>query len=537
MPGLAIRVNNKNSEISCSEILNNFRSVYKVPNVSYSEESLVHKNYIFYNCFPNVIKESKLLEKNELIISFEGDFYNDEELSLKLSVKNNSKIELIYELFVKYGDGFADFINGEFVIVIYNKNNNEVIITNDRFARKGFFYSSYSDCILLGSEKKVIVSNNDKSFELDELGMYEVFMLIHNIRERTFIKNIFSLPPCSILKWSNGELSLKKYWDWCYDNSGKSPNNKEIIKQIYEKLKMGEERRIKENSKMLLWLSGGYDSRTIGAMIPKKERKNISAKMIGNKISNEVDISKRAAKALNYKFEWLDSENISFNFIAAFGAWRTEFTVSALGHPMSYFHKNMLNAGRYVLSGLPGFGTLNGEFIRFWVILASLYNNMKFSHKIFLNYVGNSRSKNIIFTDKFWNRNYPKLENEFIKSLNEKNINNKLDRYDVWQVTERQPQFSNMTDKVDTDLFEYITPFCDIELLNVFRKIKPLRRIGKIYTTNMLYQYFPEIRSIEYDMGRGKVKKNHFFLYYIIKLLKIKLLSQNSQLYGISQKL
>ena len=81
---------------------------------------------------------------------------------------------------------------------------------------------------------------------------------------------------------------------------------------------------------------------------------------------------------------------------------------------------------------------------------------------------------------------------------------------------------------VENDLFETLHPFCDIELTDTFLKVPTKMRIFQQLSKDMISKYFPKVRDIQYDNGRGFIRKNNSAFMSIIYALLGKIKNQKS---------
>ena len=519
MAGLSIKIDKHKTIANLKGVLDKFKSVNKIPSVSYKEEHLIEDNLVFYSCSPAFDIEKRILSVNNYVIGFSGNFYNSKELGEGRDEKISHKIELIFFLYKHYGDSFAEHLNGEFVIVIYNKNSKELLITNDRFARIPFFYFEDKKEILLGNEKKNILCNID-SPQMDYVGLLQVFAHFHNIQGRTFLNNIHSCSPGMILTFSNGEKMVSHYYKWYYNNQSLTKKRSEVIEEIYFGIKNAIDRRIRDKDKLLLLLSGGYDSRSLALGVSESKRKDIQVYSFGEKDSYELEIANNISSTLGYKFK---KRNISISpsVQSSIGAWRSEFAVNSAGHPFTALHKEMKQDGNYILSGLPGLDTLNGTYMPIKVIMRSFFS-LDYPFAIFNMYSKSYANLNTIFNKEFLDNYYPSVQEEFVQSVKNIDSANKLDKYDIWFTYERQAQYSHMADLVDIDLFTFIPPYTDIDLLKVFSSIPTKDRIYQQFSKDMLYKYYSSVRNIPYDSGRGCIKNKNSFLSFQRENFEIK---------------
>ena len=270
-----------------------------------------------------------------MILVFYGDFYNQTELNEALG--NNylfSKIEIIYNLYMKHGENFAEKLNGQFSIIIFNKLSQHVIVVNDRFARIPTFYKILPKEIVIASEKKGIINVLGHKVDIDYLGLLQVFSLGHNIRCRTFIKDIFTLPPGSILSKKNSKVHIKKYYNWEYISNLSENSDERVVENLYWALGNAVHNRVSDKERVAIWLSGGLDSRSIACSIKPENRSKIHAHTFGENYSKEFRITKKLSNALNFQYSE-HRVDPKFSLITQLGAWKSEFAVS--GHRPPFY--------------------------------------------------------------------------------------------------------------------------------------------------------------------------------------------------------
>ena len=93
-------------------------------------------------------------------VFYNGEIYNFKELQKRFnkefSPQSSSDGEILPFLFSEYGIKFLDMINGMFSMIVIDKQNNEVFLIRDRFAKKPFFYKHFGENTIFGSEIKAL---------------------------------------------------------------------------------------------------------------------------------------------------------------------------------------------------------------------------------------------------------------------------------------------------------------------------------------------------------------------------------------------
>ena len=301
MPGLTFFLNfDHASEDKLNGSLSKLKSIYKVPGIKYTDDHIVGNSFLVYSCVPDFIKEPKLLSINNYIIALDGDFYNDADLMLSLKRQNLSKLEIVYHLFQKEGKNFANWLNGEFNIIVYNSLTKELVVANDRFARKPFFFNRSKDQIILSSEKKGILSLSDTINSIDPIGVLQVFALGHNIDGKTFIEKILKVKPGTFLTFMRDKVNEESYFIWNFNTDYSIIKREQLVDEIYKKFLNSVELRLKDKKRILLWLSGGFDSRSIACAIKIEWRKGIEVETYGERDSEELNIAQKVCNQLGY---------------------------------------------------------------------------------------------------------------------------------------------------------------------------------------------------------------------------------------------
>ncbi|MCB0749546.1 MAG: hypothetical protein KDC90_18960, partial [Ignavibacteriae bacterium] len=385
----------------------------------------------------------------------------------------------------------------------------EVLFTNDKFARRAFYYKLFNNGIAFASEKKGIIALSEEKRIMDNIGIFQIISTSHNFNRRTFIEDIKKSKPADVIIYKDNKLRMSQYFIWKYNEDHHPIDKLEVTKELNEKLRNSLTRRLKNKDRVILWLSGGMDSRGLALSIDKEIRNKINVESYGESYSEELGLVKELCSIMGYNLTTRRA-TMSYTKIGRIGNWRTEFALVPFEHVQVSFHNEMKKTSDYIIAGVPGFDVFNGGNVSLGKIYGSLFNDS--IHKWFIAYLRSDYNElKKIFNIDLLNETYPALETSFHTAVGQVNIKNKLDRYDAFMAYDRQPNFSNLSDMYDNDLFETIHPYCDTELLETFLKIPLQKRIFQQLTKDMLYKYYPEVRHIKFD-GRGKLNKNNSLL-------------------------
>lgn len=247
------------------------------------------------------------------IISYNGEIYNFIELrselkSFGVSFKSDSDTEVLVNAFDYWGiDNTLEKLTGMFAIALYNKIDNVFYLIRDRFGIKPLYYSITNGCLFFGSELKAITSFEGARFNLnyDALSLYFRYGYINS--PLSIFENVFKLEPATYIKIENkrNRLESTKFTYWGIENAMLSSLYKgsftECADDLESLLQKSVDLRMRTDVPFGAFLSGGYDSSLIVALMQKNSSQPINTYSIGfeNEIYNEAVYAKAVADRLS----------------------------------------------------------------------------------------------------------------------------------------------------------------------------------------------------------------------------------------------
>lgn len=95
-------------------------------------------------------------EDTLLVVAVEGEIYNyralRRELSSHYTFDTDSSVEVISKAYHRWGKDFLQRLDGAFVIVIYDRDNDVLFLARDRFGVKPFYYATQRGNLFFSSE-------------------------------------------------------------------------------------------------------------------------------------------------------------------------------------------------------------------------------------------------------------------------------------------------------------------------------------------------------------------------------------------------
>ena len=243
----------------------------------------------------------------DLVIVFDGRIYNSAELrdelsSLGYTFKTNCETEVLLAAYDCWGQNSVYRLNGMWSFAIFDKKNQILFCSRDRFGTRPFYYTTLDDKFIFGSEIKQLLlfmpsRIADKSILADFL-----VCGFTNHTDKTFFKNIYTLMGGYNLIFDLKKHSFKIYQYYFVDNTTPKKISIEDFKKVFfQAVKTDFPLNVKVGS----CLSGGLDSSSVVAaisdLINENNNKNfvcIHAKSTEN-TTDESNYAKLVAESKN----------------------------------------------------------------------------------------------------------------------------------------------------------------------------------------------------------------------------------------------
>ncbi len=206
-----------------------------------------------------------------------GELYNQPELCSRLEHSNGhgrpaTDVELILRLYELQGDAFIEALNGAFVLAIWDRKRQTLILANDRFGLYPSYYSHEQGVFCFAPEMKALLSKPGFERALDWTAFAEYMRFQCLLGDKTFFENVKLLPNASIARYSarDDRLEIRSYWDFSrLPDLPAKISFEEALEESARLFRAGVERQSGGDYRLGVLLSGGLDSRAILGMIPE----------------------------------------------------------------------------------------------------------------------------------------------------------------------------------------------------------------------------------------------------------------------------
>ena len=240
-------------------------------------------------------------------IIFNGEIYNYEEIRKELQqygyeFKSHSDTEVILVGFHKWGMKVLEKFIGMFAFTLLDKKENKLYLVRDRVGVKPMYYYYHNDTFLFASELKAFHEHPQFKKTLSPDGLTNYFQFGYSICPDTIFQHTYQVKPGNYLEL---DIRLKKlsetsYWKIeNYYTTKSILSESEILYDLESLLTSAANYRMVSDVPVGLFLSGGYDSSTIAALLQKNRSQKIKTFTIGFN-ENEFNEAPHAKKVAEY---------------------------------------------------------------------------------------------------------------------------------------------------------------------------------------------------------------------------------------------
>ena len=237
-------------------------------------------------------------------IVFNGEIYNYRQLREELVALGHefagaSESEVIIAAYRQYGPDFPNHLTGMFAIALFDQANDALVLVRDRVGKKPLWFSKRADgSILFASEVKALLAALPNR-TLRKGVVAEVMQFGYVNAPNSAFTEVRQLPPATMAIWHHGDWSMRTYWQPDYETEIQISYEDALV-ETKIKIEAAVERRLISERPMGAFLSGGYDSTVVTALMAKLSSQTLKTYSIGfdHPQYNEAEFAGAVAKYL-----------------------------------------------------------------------------------------------------------------------------------------------------------------------------------------------------------------------------------------------
>lgn len=235
---------------------------------------------------------------------FNGEIYNFKEIRKELEAKgytfsSGTDTEVLLKGFDCWQEKVMDKCIGMFAFVIYDEQKGEVFICRDRAGVKPLYYYWHENLFLFASELKSFVEHPAFRKDIDEKSVSLFLQYSYIPAPYTVYRNTYKLKPGHYLTLNLQKAipEEKEYWNVleAYRQPETKLSERDVIAHTEELMKSAYQYRMVSDVPVGVFLSGGYDSASVAAILQEGSGSRIKTFTIGYK-EKQWDESAEAKK-------------------------------------------------------------------------------------------------------------------------------------------------------------------------------------------------------------------------------------------------
>lgn len=329
-------------------------------------EQYLNKNLVDYFKDVNYYRP----QSDCIVINFKKDnikkFYQDGQnnwITYEGTVFGLNKTKIytasnILNLYKDHSTNFVNYLDGHFVIKIYDATKQEFLIINDFIKNKTNYYTESEDFIIFSPI--LILTALIKRPMVDKKALNEFLWRYYILSNRTIFKDVNRLKPATIYIIQNRKIETEKYWDWpkSYTNLCFKDSVQKTVNSLQETARL-----ISKLGKPVIDFTMGQDSRQIVSSFTSQGIE-FSTSVFGKSDFCEVQNVKKMSNRHN-----IENYNITLNndyqnnpykyFLKSILLGSSEEPGYMLGRIM-YMRNQQSKFGSLVLNGMDGHFYKNG---------------------------------------------------------------------------------------------------------------------------------------------------------------------------------
>ena len=211
--------------------------------------------------------------KERYWITFNGEIYNYKEIRAELEkhghrFKSASDTEILLAAYAEWGASCLGYLRGMFAFAIWDKQDQELFLTRDRFGIKPLLYAQVGNTFLFASEIKALLASGLISRKVDKQAIWDYLSFGSVPQPRTILAQVNSLLPGHYMVVHQGNVSRHRYWDIVEQTRSKRGQltnlpYEDAVSELRHRLQEATRYHLIADVPVGAFLSGGIDSSAI----------------------------------------------------------------------------------------------------------------------------------------------------------------------------------------------------------------------------------------------------------------------------------
>jgi len=214
------------------------------------------------------------LQKDNLLIVFNGEIYNYKELRKELEdiggieFQSDSDTEVVLEYYRLHKEACLDKLIGMFAFAIYDSHVRSLFIARDHLGIKPLFYFYDGKRFAFSSELKTLLTIPEIKLTINYRSLISSLNYLWVSGNETMFNSFYKLPPAHYIQLS-ADLGFKMSRYWVLEDGNGNKSETEVIDELTKIINESIDRHMVADVPVSAFLSGGLDSSLVSVLAAK----------------------------------------------------------------------------------------------------------------------------------------------------------------------------------------------------------------------------------------------------------------------------
>ncbi len=244
-------------------------------------------------------------DTGSLHIVYNGEIYNHSDLRVSLErcghrYRTRSDTETILHLYQEEGSKAVEYLRGMFAFAIWDSRKQELFLARDRLGIKPLYYVLTDDgSLYFASEIKALLAARATRPSLNYEVLPDCLANRAPSGEDTLFEGVRRLLPGHTLRWRDGEVEIRQYWDMSFRAETPARSHEDLVAEFGTRFTDAVRTHLMSDVPLGVFLSGGIDSASIAAVMSRLVTEPIKTFSVAfaEREANELRYARMAARA------------------------------------------------------------------------------------------------------------------------------------------------------------------------------------------------------------------------------------------------
>jgi asparagine synthase (glutamine-hydrolysing) len=213
-----------------------------------------------------------------LVITYNGEIYNHAEIRAVLEQRgyaftSNCDTEVILKAFHLWGPECVERFIGMFAFAVFDTAERALYLCRDRAGVKPLYYAHDGERLAFGSELDCFKPylSADQRGRIDPAALSDFLVFGYVAGDRSIIEPVRKLPAAHYARFSNGSLSLHRYWQASFveNEDWRNRSEEDLLDELESIVVSAFRYRMVADVPVGVFLSAGVDSSLVTAVLAR----------------------------------------------------------------------------------------------------------------------------------------------------------------------------------------------------------------------------------------------------------------------------